>query len=144
MEIGHGVSICSLALGPDPKCRLGTRAQGHKGTMNKGSSCSVNAFTSIRADSSVKFCVLCRLTECSLCRERLMVLCWADKAPPIPAVMHRHQAVMHPWPTMIRQPGVRPGEAKAHLASDPNHLLGCLKLFLAAGMHQASYCTSLP
>ena len=54
-------------------------AQEHKGTMNKGSSCSVNAFTSIRADSSVMFCVLCRLTECSLCRERLMVLCWADK-----------------------------------------------------------------
>ena len=56
LEIGHGVSICSSALGPDPKCRLGTRAQGyiaqgHKGTMNKGSSCSVNAFTSIRADS---------------------------------------------------------------------------------------------
>ena len=31
---------------------------------------------------------------------------------------------MHQWPTMIRQPAVQPEEAEAHLASDPNHMLG--------------------
>ena len=52
---------------------------------------------------------------------------WQRRAPPTPAVMHGQAAVMHPWqhtgcmgalqyavmhqawPTMIHQPGVRPG-----------------------------------
>ena len=54
---------------------------------------------------------------------------WQRRAPPTPAVMHGgQQAVMHPWPTMIRQPEVRPEEAKAHLPSNPNHMLASLNI----------------